>query len=167
LNIKNKTIKTNVKLKSTPESAFRYIKMFLSRTKQLKLVIDFLKKENSYEETFCPFCGEKSDFNFIYKFSNEICILDIEHKTKFGKIDFYCYRGKLCSGGHLNPNSKEFISKSLKISNDEALKIIHNRNKSPFYRSNFSNDKEYKKAQQRDLNWYISKYGEIKGNQLF
>lgn len=49
----------------------------------------------------------------------------------------------------LNTNSVEYISIVYNVNSDEALKILHSRNKSPFYKSNFTSDIEYQLSQRK------------------
>ena len=48
-----------------------------------------------------------------------------------------------------NPNSAEWVSITKNISIDDALKIIHERNQSPFYRNNHQNEDDYLKSQRK------------------
>ncbi len=112
----------------------------------------------------CNFCSDYAFLNILYGRVDNIINLDlIEYPQKF-----YCKnRLKKCPGAKLNPNSIKFVSLKNNITEDEALKYIKNRNKSPFYKENFTNENEYKKSQTRDLNFYINKYGIENGNNKY
>jgi hypothetical protein len=88
---------------------------------------------------------------------------------KYIKKYIYCYgKNKKCVGKKLNPNSAEFIKMVMNLdTNDEALKYIKNNNKSPFYKENYTTEEEYKRAQSRDVNFYIEKYGEALGIETY
>ena len=60
----------------------------------------------------------------------------------------------------MNSNSVEFISKVLRMSKEEALKFIKNRNKSPFYRENWKSEEEYLNYQKRDSTYFKNKFGQ-------
>ena len=88
--------------------------------------------------------------------NNLITIKGFEYIKKI-----YCYgTNKNCEGIKMNSNSFEFISKTLNISHEEAIKYLKQNNKSPFYLENHSDIKEYKKSQSRNVDYYINKYGE-------
>lgn len=77
---------------------------------------------------------------------------------------FFCYK-RGCPGKKLNPNSINFVSKSRNISENEALDLIHRRNKSQFYECNHSSKEDYKKYQSRNEEWYKNKYGDMEGQE--
>jgi hypothetical protein len=81
----------------------------------------------------------------------------------------YCYGlNKECPGIKMNSNSVEFISKTLLLSKDDALKYIKQNNKSSFYKENWDNDDDYKKSQKRDSEYFKNKYNgnwEVKYNE--
>lgn len=101
----------------------------------------------------CAFCGEyNKKFNVVTKIvNNEIQIIGLEYTC--GDTYNYCWRGKNCSGSSLNSNSIEFVSRTKNISNEDALKIIHNRNSSPFYKCNHDTKEEHSKYQSRGKEW--------------
>jgi hypothetical protein len=77
------------------------------------------------------------------------------------KDKVYCYGlNKECPGIKMNSNSVEFISKTLLLSNEDALKYIKSNNKSSFYKENWDNLDDYKKSQSRDSNYFRNKYGD-------
>lgn len=104
----------------------------------------------------------------------------------FYPSNFYC-KEKGCTGKTINPNSIEFVSKTRKINEEQAIKIIHDRNKSPFYLENHKNkndyknyqslkhklsDKEYKKfiknlKYSKTIEYYIEKYGKKEGAKIW
>ena len=70
-------------------------------------------------------------------------------------------------GGRFSPWSKNFIygydeqrHSEFKSSQSELMKNCKNN---VFRRSFYNSEEEYSKAQTRDLNWFISKYGEEEG----
>jgi hypothetical protein len=42
-------------------------------------------------------------------------------------------------------------------------KLLKENNKSPFYKENWNSEENYKKSQSQNLNYYINKYGKLKG----
>jgi len=126
------------------------LKNHIHKTKGISLE-EYLSKQNKIRK--CNFCNNFSKivgFSFDSFKSGTLFISNIKYKKNF----YYCY-SKDCPGKKLNPNSVEFVSKSRNISNEEALKYIHRRNKSPFYRENHNSLKEYKSYQRRDEKWFI------------
>ena len=102
----------------------------------------------------------------------------------------YCYsKNRECGGRKMNPNSIEFISKTMGLSELDARNYIHNNNKSPFYSINHKSGTDYIKWQTRDEaffdssekyeNWktklryghtlesYIEKHGIRKGTKIY
>jgi len=133
----------------------------------------------------CGFCDNysyiKLEYSFeVYKNSYSIFIKKVKYPN-----NFYC-KEKGCEGKKYNANSIDFVSKSRKINTNEALKIIHNRNKTPFYKKNHKNINEYKKYQSlnsrlnkdkyeeyiknlkysKTVDYYIEKYGD-KGVEIY
>ena len=77
------------------------------------------------------------------------------------KNKVYCYGlNKECSGIRMNSNSIEFISKTLLLTKEDALKYIKKNNKSNFYKENWNNDEDYKKSQKRDKEYFKVKYND-------
>lgn len=68
---------------------------------------------------------------------------------------------------HLNPNSFENVSKSRKMSLEEAKKWIHENNKSPFYKKEGEDSESYSKRQSRDLDFFVGRYGEKEGKAKY
>ena len=128
-------------------------KIALSRKHKMSLI------EYAINEGFalikCVYCNRfilPDKIEYTVK-NNQIIINNIGYTNpKF----FYCRRSD-CSGKELNPNSIEFVMKSYNLSLDDARKLIHKRNSSPFYKENHKNEEEYKKYQTRDKNWYESR----------
>jgi len=80
----------------------------------------------------------------------------------------YCYSSNPnCPGIKMNPNSVEFISLTLNLTKDEALKYIHDTNNSPFYLKNHSTKEEYSNFQSRSKNSFIKRYGKKKGTSKY
>ena len=164
--IKNKKYETNVSKKDNDEKIIRYCKTYLSRV--FKIDVNAILKLDT-ELKKCPFCDNYSSYLLEYKIDNMIVsFTGLKLRNSNGYDDYHCHLGRtICVGSKLNPNSVEYISKSFKISDEESLKFIHNRNKSSFYRENHITEEEYKKSQSRNLAWYISKYGELIGIKNF
>lgn len=121
---------------------------------------EILKKKNIIIKN-CVFCTDPNMNFYLLTEINEdkIFITGIEYihrkNSNLYKIENYCWgANKECPGRQLNPNSKEFISKVLGVSIDEAVDIIHSRNKSPFYKKNHSSDLEYHQYQSRSKEWF-------------
>lgn len=89
---------------------------------------------------------------------NKITIKDIGY---INKNYFYC-KNTDCEGKLLNPNSIEFVMKSYNLNKDDALKLIHQRNSTPFYAENHLDESAYKQYQTRDKNWYETNNKNIK-----
>lgn len=107
----------------------------------------------------CPFCGEFIPPNYYDVSINDNVI------TINGGIyvkEFSSCRNKQCHSKKLNPNSVEFVSVAYGLSEEDALKYIHERNKSPFYRENHVSEEDYTKYQKRDIEWYKSRGKDIK-----
>ena len=51
----------------------------------------------------------------------------------------------------MNPNSIEYNVIKFGLSKEEALNLIHERNKSPFYKINHKSEDEYRKFQSHHL----------------
>lgn len=103
--------------------------------------------ENIIHTRYCAFCGRVNNtWYFTYTISGtSITITGIEYKKPL----FYCFNQKNtdCKGKVMNPNSVEMVSKIYGVDNDEALKIIHNRNSTPFYNKNHESEHAYKDYQ--------------------
>lgn len=107
--------------------------------------------------------------NFCHK---NLCWIDFDLSISGdGVVEFhpkpteiYKCHNKDCAHerAHLNSNSIEYVSKSYRVDYDTALKIIHDRNETPFY---FKPDKqtedEYRKSQSRNKNWYVEQFGDL------
>jgi hypothetical protein len=117
-------------------------------------------------------CNNCDDFaryviDYEIKYINNIIYFNITnyHYYTFQIYEqFYC--GKCLKQKNLNPNSKEFVAKIYGVNTQVANEIILERNKSPFYKTNFQTEEEYKNYQKRDETWYITRYGEI-GKEKF
>jgi hypothetical protein len=151
---------------------------------------DFLIS-NGYEINKCGFCNTPSlytlEFNII-PYKRSFIIKD--YVIKYPKSLYYCYRkNKKCDGVNYNSNSVEFVSKANNLNKEEAIKLIHSRNKTPFYIENHSSEEKYKDYQRRTMDFfdteseyneylnklkkshtvesYIKKHGKEKGTELF
>lgn len=111
--------------------------------------------EGNFERcNFCNSIKQIKDFKIIIK-NDEIYITNIIYKTdKYicGIKPEYAY--KKCERLNYNTNSIIYVSKAYNVSESEALKIIHKRNKSPFYKENHQSEEEYKNYQRRDKKWF-------------
>jgi len=96
-------------------------------------------------------------------------IVNFHNAVKYKTDVRYCHRGKnsQCPASNMNPNSANFYSMTMGISESEALKYLKSKNKSPFYRENFNLEEDYKKNQKRDLDFFQRKYGEKNGLEKF
>ena len=118
----------------------------------------------------CYCCNKYAnyDLDFHIKKSNNI-IIYTSHNIKYPKIQevekLYC--GSCLKSFKYNANSKIFISKVCNINELEANEIILKRNKSPFYKTNFNTEEEYKKSQSRGYEFYKKKYGTKKGKNRY
>jgi hypothetical protein len=160
----------NVSLRSIYEEKklLRYIRSSLSKSG-----VDILSEAKKFfldVPQKCPFCGGDSKYYLAYNLGDDfIEITGVEMKVnEMGWINYHCLSGRsICSGGSLNPNSVEYVSKSYKVSIEDARNYILDRNKSPFYRKNHNSDEEYKKSQSRNIDYYIKKYGDTEGRKRY
>jgi len=160
----------------------------ISLTKKHKISIqEYCIKEYNFNIEKCGFCDNHSKidiiFDFVpYKKSYLIIIKGVLYPNNY----YYCKENN-CPGKKLNPNSIKFVSKSRKINEEKALKLIHNRNKSPFYEENHSNIDEYKNYQSlnkrlnneeyeeyiknlkysKTIEYYFDKYGKNEGEIIW
>ena len=117
--------------------------------------------ENNAQEEYenevkrCVFCNR---FKKIEKIKIEVLQYYLRVKIELYKSPLFTCTGRKeltnCQSRKLNHNSIEYVSKSRNVSEEEARKIIHSRNSSPFYRCNHSTDEEYANYQRRDENWF-------------
>jgi hypothetical protein len=128
----------------------------------------------------CVFCGTiNTTWFFKTKIEGKNIIIE---SIDFKKPIDYCFsKNKNCYGKQLNPNSIEFVSKTRRLSEEDAMRFIHARNKSPFYAENHSSHEQYKNYQatrvfgkseneikhilekqnwSRSLTGYIARFGE-------
>lgn len=145
-----------------------------AKTALKKRGIDYstiIKNELKLSISECPFCGNDSKYDVIYKIDHTeriVMISGIQYSMAGGMQNYHCKGGrKNCIGSLLNPNSIEYISKSFKISESEANTYLITRNKSPFYKQNHETPDDYKKYQSKNLDWYLEKYGTDEGNRRF
>lgn len=92
---------------------------------------------------FCAFCGKH---NVTWKPKIEIHGSDVSIVgITYDRPIYYCCEGNKygCKGGKLNKNSVAFVSATRKLSNEDALRLIHDRNSSSFYRENHASEEAY------------------------
>lgn len=173
INIKNSIFEFNIKSDSadvSDEKIIRYAKMAMNNKRSVNLTIDEIFSEFNHK---CPFCDRKSAYSIIYtidRILKNIIIDGLELITNKDKMpSYHCRSGRNsgCPGSLLNPNSIEYVSGSYCISLDDANSYILSRNKSPFYINNFNSTDAYKKAQSRNIDWYIKKYGDDEGKNRY
>lgn len=135
------------------------LKILLKRKYKIKDPVSFLIESFNLDVEKCRVCGKVYP-NILFNFkitSDNINISGFEYLKPY----IYCYmKNKNCEGKNMNSNSKQFISKVLKISEDDALKYIKSKNKSPFYVENWDSLEDYKKYQTRDEDFFES-YSDI------
>lgn len=169
-------IRLNIKLS---EENIKYIKDAINRKSLLRRVKDITglnaktlydhidKNYNGNDLIRCGFCGSLRKFDYFdYDIINgELYIVNYRYNKKIN----ICSRSdnhitKNCKSKLLNPNSIEFVRTAYGFeTNEEANEFILKRNKSPFYRTNYNSDEEYRKAQKRDLEFYgEAKYNEVR-----
>jgi hypothetical protein len=90
----------------------------------------------------CGFCGKiNSTWDIEYQNTNRRITLT---GIKYRKPIRYCFSTKSdCPGKKLNPNSLEFVKTVFNLSEEEAIRKIHARNSSPFYRENHPDGESY------------------------
>jgi very-short-patch-repair endonuclease len=145
-------------------------------------------KDIGFDLKMCNICKEEyAKYDLDFEIKNNIFTVK---NVFYPENKIYCYsKNKKCPGKKMNPNSVEFISKSMNLTEKEALDYIHKNNKSPFYLSNHDSIEEYKKYQTRDLSFfnneneynkwkeklkrghkietYIEKYGKVEGTKIW
>jgi hypothetical protein len=116
-------------------------------------------EENSKDLEKCRICKTHyPPFTIECHEDNGLVVID---GFKPIKNKVYCYGlNKECSGIRMNSNSIEFISKTLFLTKEDALKYIKKNNKSNFYKENWNNDEDYKKSQKRDKEYFKVKYND-------
>lgn len=116
-------------------------------------------EENSKDLEKCRICKTHyPPFTIECHEDNGLVVID---GFKPIKNKVYCYGlNKECSGIRMNSNSIEFISKTLLLTKEDALKYIKKNNKSNFYKENWNNDEDYKKSQKRDKEYFKVKYND-------
>lgn len=129
------------------------------RRKHKMSLSEFLDK-NGFNVEKCRFCKkEYPTIKALFETTdneNEYKVIGFNYNKKI-----YCYGlNKKCDGIKYNPNSVIFISTTLGISKEAALKYIKDNNKSSFYVENHTSQEDYKKSQSRDINYFKEKYGE-------
>jgi hypothetical protein len=118
-------------------------------------------KNNGYEIPTCAFCGRDNQlFGVITTVVDDVIqIDDVTFKYGVNQAGYkhYCFTPDepKCPGKLLNPNSAEFIMGVYQIDKEEALSIIHKRNKSPFYAESHASLIDYKKSQSRGEDWRL------------
>jgi len=106
----------------------------------------------------CGFCGSvKKISNYTYTFKNQTYyISNVKHLNTL-KVCNRPSKEVQCDRLKYNTNSKEYVKVAYETATlDDANKIILERNKSPFYRNNYTSDEEYIKAQKRGVEYYDS-----------
>lgn len=129
-------------------------------------------KELGFNLKQCNICKTHSNPHMKWVLNiteNEVKINSIEWGKNTGSYDKnYCYgENELCPGLKMNSNSVEFISLTLDLTKEEALKYIHKNNKSPFYKENHENEEDYKNSQSRGYDTFIDRYGEKDGESKY
>ena len=101
------------------------------------------------EPVRCVFCGKVNQTHYPkYQISEDRQVTIVG--TGYRNIKKYCFdQTSDCPGKRLNPNSVEFVSKTEGLSEEEALRLIHTRNKSPFYLENHKTKHDYQKTQRQ------------------
>jgi hypothetical protein len=123
------------------------------------ITIDMFVDDMGMEFEKCRICNSTyPPLNFICEInpSDEIVISSLE----FTRDYVYCYGTNVsCTGIQMNPNSVEFISKVMKLSDLDAMAYIKKNNRSPFYKENWNNEEEYRQSQSRNLDYYKKHHG--------
>ncbi len=113
----------------------------------------------------CRVCGEGNPpIKIKYEIIDSIVNITGFDYTK----EIYCYKNNTnCPGIKMNSNSIEFISIVKNITHEEAKVLLKGRNKSPFYRENWSSEESYQRSQSRNIEFYTSRYGLEEGEKRF
>ena len=135
----NKVIKVSHHTKKGFEQA---LKLHITKSR-----FDIFSNTGS-DKVDCCFCGNHNSTWFpLYELKGkEITVTSVGYR----KPIFFCYSNHMnkCDGKQLNPNSVAFVSRTRAIeSEEETLKIIRERNASPFYAENHDSYEDYTKYQ--------------------
>jgi len=188
---KNKIIKTKSK-SFIDENNYNVNKIAFSLKqslmKKFKITLEEYANYLGFNIHRCGFCGEFAKIDIEIKFENykkrkEIIITKVTYPN-----NYYCKgQNENCDGKNYNPNSIVFVSKTRNIDNDNALILIHERNKSPFYSENYKNIDDYKNYQSlenrltkekylifiknlknsKTIEYYIDKFGKDNGELIW
>jgi hypothetical protein len=158
-NIKDANVHDAIKLS-------RAIRTSLSRAKIKHKLLDYIE----YRE--CYTCGDRvvsDDFLLSLQLAEDVITLDVSHEhskdREYGKYSV-CEACRSEVKKH-NPNSVKYLQLAYNISDEnECLDIIHGRNKSPFYASNYSDEEEYKKFQSHRSRYDDAEFEKIVEKQL-
>jgi len=159
-----------------------------SLMKKFKITLEEYLHNIGFEVKKCGFCGS------FARASISIDIIKIKNRKKIIIKDvlypygYYCKgQNKKCDGRNYNPNSITFVSKTKGVKENEAISIIHNRNKSPFYLENHKNYNDYKNYQSlenrlddekyssfienlkksKTIEYYVDRFGEKDGKIIW
>jgi hypothetical protein len=119
----------------------------------------FLNGRGIEQLATCNFCNTINPLFHIETvlINKSIEITGINYKTSanYKATKYYCFGANpKCNGKKLNRNSVEFVKVVNNVSVAEAISIIHNRNKTPFYKENHKTEEKYREYQTRDRTWY-------------
>jgi hypothetical protein len=122
------------------------LKLHLSKRKLD--IFNLLSIDNKMHCVFCDMHNSTWYPTYIIE-GKHITITGIEYHKPIN----YCFisNNKICDGKQLNPNSAEFVSKTQNMSISDALKYIHDRNSSPFYKENHNSSDDYSEYQRTRL----------------
>lgn len=132
-----------------------------------------VKQKHSLKfEEFCILMADQDIERDLCKFckSNEIemkCSVDQTFNINIKTTGLCSNKECIVKRKQLNTNSIEYVSITHNVSKEDALKIIHGRNKTPFYLSSYKNEESYIKKQRefskRCKEHYLNKINEVTG----
>ena len=183
-------IKVNIKDENIINNNFNNIlrSIRISLKRNYNMSFESYLEEIGFDLQMCNICKkEHAKYEVDFEIKNNTFIVN---NIIYPQNKLYCYsKNKNCEGKKMNPNSVEFISKTMNLTKKESIEYIHNNNKSPFYSSNHTSLEEYKKYQTRDLSFfdneneynkwkeklkrghkietYIKKYGKVEGTKIW
>jgi len=147
--------KTGIKFRSKDTDHDRSFRLRATLTKNKISIFKYLELWNiEHNKLRCAWCGDYNhDICGIEHTVNDTNIIPTGVRRRHTAL-YLCFSKHQCLGKKLNKNSVEFISKAYGLSESEALKKIHTRNSSPFYKINHQSIEDYKLSQSRSPDWF-------------
>lgn len=105
--------------------------------------------KQAHDVTICEYLNLTSErvCKWCKKHPVEVLVTCSDNEVKIIEKNFCDDRNCINDRKVFNPNSTRFVMKCENVSEEEAKKIIHERNSTPFYRLAFKTEEEYKTSQ--------------------